>query len=543
MEPEGTFTGTVLKDLGKFGFIQQDHNEDNMFVMPQGCAAFGGVVPPPGTRVAYEIVVDGKTERPRAENVRPEDDGATLPSNAEPAAAVSSNEEHVDEEFQADDAREMQVFSGSIIKNNGTFGFIQQDSGGENMFVMPHSCEFFGGVIPPLETHVVFEVVVDEKTGRPRAENVQPSDGVIGELAEPKHAPVRAAVPATAPMATFRPPPAVEQQVRRIEAQPAMIEAHTGTILKLCGSYGFIQQDSGEENMFIMPQGCMRIGGALPPVGTRVAYQVVVDSKTGRPRADDVMLLNEARRFAPPQRAVPQRAPPVPKPSPRPAIMPMQQAPPQDVNGQLYGAGAPGEEHSGEILTINGSFGFIQQDSGGDNMFVMPSSCMDFGNTIPPVGTRVVYTVVVDAKTGRPRAENVRAESPQGAWTDPSAGYPRGTILKDIGKYGFIQQDCGGDNMFVMPQGCAAFGGVIPPPGTRVMYTIVVDEKTGRPRAEEVMPEPDSWGKGWPASPQGKGAKAKGGGWGMVKGKGSALAVRAEPYAAAKGKGGGKWRG
>merc|ERR1712151_430212 len=54
----GRASGVLLTDNGKFGFIQQDSGEENMFVMPFACQAFGGRLPPLGTRVTYAIVMD-----------------------------------------------------------------------------------------------------------------------------------------------------------------------------------------------------------------------------------------------------------------------------------------------------------------------------------------------------------------------------------------------------------------------------------------------------------------------------------------------------
>ena len=47
--------------------------------------------------------------------------------------------------------------------------------------------------------------------------------------------------------------------------------------------------------------------------------------------------------------------------------------------------------------------GFIKTDKD-DDIFVMPSACVGFGNKIPPVGTRVTFNITPDAKTGKDKA-------------------------------------------------------------------------------------------------------------------------------------------
>ena len=67
-------------------------------------------------------------------------------------------------------------------------------------------------------------------------------------------------------------------------------------------------------------------------------------------------------------------------------------------------------------------------------------------------------------------------------------GFASSTMDKLKGTYGFIHQDDGGPPMFIMPAAFDAFGRQLPPIGTRLQYTIVTDEKTGRPRAEGATP-------------------------------------------------------
>jgi len=123
-------------------------------------------------------------------------------------------------------------------------------------------------------------------------------------------------------------------------------------------------------------------------------------------------------------------------------------------------------------------FGFIQR-SDGSEMFVLPGSCDAFDKQLPPVGTIVKFSIVVDQKTNRLRAE----------WVEP-LGRNTGRMLRGQAKFGFILQD-DGEEMFVLPNSCPAFSSQLPPVGTRVSYEIVLDDLQGQPMAYDVQPEPE----------------------------------------------------
>eukprot|EP00927_Polykrikos_kofoidii_P029901 TRINITY_DN25787_c0_g1_i1.p1 TRINITY_DN25787_c0_g1~~TRINITY_DN25787_c0_g1_i1.p1 ORF type:complete len:902 (-),score=135.54 TRINITY_DN25787_c0_g1_i1:124-2451(-) len=592
---DGQRSGTFARDLGNFGFIHDDSNENEMFCLPCSFVVFGKAFPPTGTRVTYEVVLDAKTGRPRAESVRPE--GHASPPwrqspNEQPRAKASRRapsaprEESapkaarldpstwLDEGAEEDNSAQLRQ-TGTVEEVRGTYGFITQDSGGPNMFVMPAACKAFGGSIPPIGTRVQFHVVTDDKTHRPRADGVEPlgHDKVI----LPQHSPS-------------------SRHAGRLGAGESYANrsgvggSHSGGTMVAdgCGSSGCgfgSAGDLGSPSTSGGANGAGEEGGGsegddsegldLPPWRNWGAPNAGNIAMAGPTSAENGVWSPLASVKHQPQGTLAPRVSPTafsaagcnltlnPNaiaiasasssaaarrggrgdstdnspdwPNPRGAGGGGHDADWPNPRGTGGGGHDGAERFGGTMVRNNGNFGFIKQDLDDREMFVMPAACSAFSNGLPAIGQRVTFEVVTDSKTGRPRAENVwpsgddpshsggcghsrwassshrsistpyqalpNAPTPQ---PEPSSarrrrepslpkwaesGWQSGAIDEVKGTHGFIKQDSSEGNMFVLPLSCRAFGGYIPDVGTRVLFFVVTDSKTGRPRADGVIPE------------------------------------------------------
>lgn len=257
---------------------------------------------------------------------------------------------------------------------------------------MPAACAAFGGQIPPIGTLVGFDVVVDQKTGRPRAESVLPFVQT-GERSRARRPPSRLnadVLPGhhrawnTSPARAALAPSGVP--VRRPRAL-------SGTMSRDNGRFGFIEVDDGSADMFVMPAACASFGGMLPPLGTRISFDIIEDVKTGKPRAEHVQLI-EAGGSAP--------LPPMKRARVENVQQSSQRLPDHIAEDQ---PGLHGERVTGAISQASGKFGFIRSDAG-EEVFVLPSGCSAFG-AIPAIGTRVSFEVTLDPQKGRALAQNV----------------------------------------------------------------------------------------------------------------------------------------
>lgn len=249
-----------------------------------------------------------------------------------------------------------------------------------------------------------------------------------------------------------------------------------GTMHTVAGTLAYIKDDIGTD-VLVVPEQCSGYGGVLPPIGSRVAYDIVVDA-VGTMKAERVQPEHVAQAallaLAACQPQLQQPAAPLNN---------MNSLALANMNSLALAVPQPiakvgsvsGDRQSGVFQTERGSYGFIKQDSGEGDLFVMPRECTGFGGAFPTLGTRVVFELAHNSKTGKPKAQNVRP------------GFS-GTMAKAKGSFGFITQDSGEGDIFTMPRQCAYFGEDFPPIGTRVVFEMGMNTKTGKPCAEHVQP-------------------------------------------------------
>mmetsp|Transcript_65325 Transcript_65325/g.120364 ORF Transcript_65325/g.120364 Transcript_65325/m.120364 type:complete len:400 (-) Transcript_65325:215-1414(-) len=289
-----------------------------------------------------------------------------------------------------------------------------------------------------------------------------------------------------------------------------------GTMYTGAGTLGYIKQDMGTEVLVTTAQ-CAGVGGQLPPVGTRLTFDVVLDPTMAMLRADNVQLEAAAATLpgygafvvGQPQAALVQSQtaagspagglasqlahslaafmPAAPAATPAAAGLALQPAPAASALALQQPAlqpalqpapaarGFSAARKSGVFSQAKESFGFIKQDSGEPDMFVIPRECAAFGLAFPTPGTRVVFELTTSEKTGKAMAQNCR----------PAFA---GTMSQIKNNYGFIKQDNGEPDMFVIPQGCPYFDTNLPPIGMRVVFELGVSERTGKPTANDVQP-------------------------------------------------------
>eukprot|EP00927_Polykrikos_kofoidii_P045718 TRINITY_DN39787_c0_g1_i1.p1 TRINITY_DN39787_c0_g1~~TRINITY_DN39787_c0_g1_i1.p1 ORF type:complete len:367 (-),score=69.66 TRINITY_DN39787_c0_g1_i1:423-1523(-) len=358
----------------------------------------------------------------------------------------------------ATDVETGEMQTGSLVTDNGSFGFIRLDSGGPDMFVMPAACVGFAGLIPRIGTRLRFNVVIDDKTSRPRAENVESIDGSLqeGSPGQPVVAQPQSAMSAAAAAnAGFRlwsgnggclPGPATttlgcggaaNYSSGGCGCSSGGTECGGGCVgyggyggcgggcggcggggYGGCGGFGCGGYGGGCSSGHGGGWGGGSCGGYLAgcdgssygkAIGCAKGKTKGVSGDRGLPYAGGSGCGPSPSLHSPisagcsngwsPSSASGARC------SVLPALKPTGEA--QDKAAQR--ALEPGGDGmvTGVMEKVNGSFGFIKQDGGGPDMFVMPAACTACGGSLPPVGTRLLYAVVIDSKTGRPRADAV----------------------------------------------------------------------------------------------------------------------------------------
>mmetsp|Transcript_108228 Transcript_108228/g.306022 ORF Transcript_108228/g.306022 Transcript_108228/m.306022 type:complete len:529 (+) Transcript_108228:84-1670(+) len=453
---------------GGYGFIKPDNGDVDIFTLPP-VKGF----PPIGSRVRYNLVLDPKNGKYRADSLSPEDavdgqDSFSTSSFSGGFGGGTAVHQHGDPQnspaYQL--AQSGTPGSGTLlhVAEDGRFGFIKPDAGGADILALPPPVTGF----PRAGTRVTFNVLIDEKNGKLKADNILPEN--------------------PADQVMMSQPPAQSQDLDLASSLLAL------------GNAG--QALQGLQGLTDLLQGLQALQGLQGLAGLGQQQPAPQQPLAGLEGIPGLEGLGALASLIPGLSAL------------------------QGLQGGGEAPLAPGDQHYGTMRHIqgNGRFGFIKPDSGGADVLALPPP-----DGFPRVGSRVTYTMMVDDKTGRPKADNVMATSNAGgvAATAPqrygqagiggvsavrSAPYPTnpgwpseinlqqqatalapgevllGTVSKANEKFAFIKQDNGEADMFVIPPACEAFGRELPPVGARVQYRVVVDSKTGRPRADRVQP-------------------------------------------------------
>lgn len=254
----------------------------------------------------------------------------------------------------------------------------------------------------------------------------------------------------------------------------------TGTMASDLGNYGFINQDTddGEEcRVFVLPYSCP--DGMLPLEESRVEFTIVRDPKTNKPRAEDVVFEGQGD----PEQPVTDEFVEEADACPEDLVFERGDDPKAAESAEDSGP-ALGEVCTGIISKARRNFGFVMPDEGsGGNMFILPSQCIGFNSFVPPVGTRVQFTVGWSRQHEKKMATDV---VPLDDHEDNEVF--KGVVATNYGNYGFIKDE-EGEQIFVLPAYCSGWG--IFDVGTSVVFRKVESKKTGKPMAQDVEVDPD----------------------------------------------------
>eukprot|EP00435_Cladocopium_sp_Y103_P046540 s2076_g13.t1 len=358
---------------------------------------------------------------------------------------------------------ETEIF-GTVKVVKDTYGFVEVDATEEQCLLIPSKCRDWDGELPPVGARVVFQV---EPAARGRSRRLATHVRERGKLG--KHG-TRSARHEEEKKSRS----GYEKRIRLEERSTASKDSKDtwserdnwdnfewrdiepsrtfrGTMDEDCGNYGFIREDAkdGEEpqRIFVLPYSCP--DSRLPPLGSRVEYSIVTDPKTGKERAEDVI--------------------------------------PEGTGDDRPQSGwnpVPGEVYCGTVCKEAPRFCFVRHDDSSEELFLHPSDWLGFKFKLPPLGTRVKFSVDPPRRGPRKMAVNVDFEvDPREADSEVF----KGVIVKNYGNYGFIKD--GEEKVFLLPSSCR--GREIFNEGTRVTYRKTIGKRDGKLQASDVDVDSD----------------------------------------------------